>query len=172
MNYFSIDGCPGRFFACERLRANLSTASCADRWKLAQEKGAPDRLAQCRGCKIGAEHAGVELVESNPLYSRNVCTRCHRPADRLIHDELCPSCYNRGREFVLGRNAKGTRPVKTSSLHPVTLRIAAAGRVSDRHSALALDATEAVVAVLRSTPGVVAFAFCPSGVLQAQRGLF
>lgn len=58
-----------------------------------QRKGAPDRLANCKGCPLGAEHAGEPLVLSSPLYERRICSRCHRPSDRLINDEHCPSCY-------------------------------------------------------------------------------
>lgn len=172
MDYFEMNGCPGRFFRCERLRANLSVTSCAARWREANAKGAPERLANCNGCPIGAEHAGEPLVLSSPLYDRRICTRCHRPSDRLINEEHCPSCYNREREFIIGRNAKGTRPVKNTGLHPVTVRYAACGRPSERRLNLALDTTEAVVSVLRRTRGEVVFAFAPPGVLKAQWSLF
>ena len=76
------------------------------------------------------------------------------------------------REFVIGRNAKGTRPVKNTGLHPVTVRYAACGRPSERRLNLALDTTEAVVSVLRRTRGEVVFAFAPPGVLKAQWSLF
>lgn len=172
MEYFGIDGCPGRFFRCEKLRATISVSSCSQRWEKANERGAPERLHACKGCHIGAEHAGQPVVLSSPLYERRICTRCHRPSERLIHDEHCPSCYNREREFVVGRNAKGTRPVKHSHLHPVSVRYAACGRVGERRLDLAADSVEAVVSVLRHTPGEVVFGFSPPPVLPAQESLF
>lgn len=172
MDYFEMDGCPGRFFRCERLRANLSVTACSTRWREANTKGAPERLANCKGCPIGAGHSGEPLVLSSPLYERRICSRCHRPSDRLINDEHCPSCYNRSREVLVGKNAKGTRPVKSAALHPVAVRYAACGRVADRSMSLALDTTEAVVSVLRHTKGEVVFAFKAPAVLKAQGSLF
>lgn len=35
---------------------------------------------------------------------------------RLIHGALCLSCYNREREVVVGRNAKGVPPKKAAAI--------------------------------------------------------
>lgn len=72
----------------------------------------------------------------------------------------------------MGKNAKGTRPVKSAALHPVAVRYAACGRAADRRMSLALDTTEAVVSVLRHTKGEVAFGFRAPPVLKAQGSLF
>lgn len=172
MDYFEMNGCPGRFFRCERLRANLSVTACTTRWRQANAKGAPERLAQCKGCPIGAEHAGEPLVLSSPLFESHICSRCHRPSDRLINGEHCPSCYNRQREFIVGRNAKGTRPVKNTGLHPVAVRYASCGKAAEHRISLAADTTEAVVSVLRHTKGQVVFAFRAPEVIKAQGSLF
>lgn len=98
-------------FHCDRLRADLSPASCAETY-------ASGRLLGCSGCRIGHLHATQSgLISSNAPPRRSElegakCTRCERGAPRLIHWRLCPSCFNREREYLRGWNAKGTKPQK------------------------------------------------------------
>lgn len=118
-----------------------------------------DRLHHCQGCELGAVHADQPIVRSSPLYGARICSRCHRPSARLIHGEHCPSCYNRQREVSIGKNGKGTRPVKHAYLHPCSVVVAHDGIVEERRFQHAADTLEAIVSVLRNVSGAVVFGF-------------
>ena len=107
----------------------LSTSSCADQWQRARAKKpeAWSALVTCRGCEIGARHAGVSIavttsVQLGKELSRR-CTRCYQRAHRMIHARLCPSCYNRGREWIVNRNARGCVPVEIPPLVAVEIAV-------------------------------------------------
>ena len=157
--YVQIAGAPGIYFGCQPYRAKLSTAACARRWREAQtDRGA--KFEKCRGCPIGAAHAGETAVYYSKLYDANMCTRCGRGTSRrMIFGRLCISCYNREREFIRGRNAKGTVPRK-HQLARRTIRYAVEGggvhTLTIEHTA---DIEELMLAVLRKTRGRVQFAF-------------
>ena len=157
VEYSAMPGCPGQFFRCEPQRATLSVTSCSKMWQEANSRRRDpcDRLHHCQGCEIGAAHSGVAVVRSNPLYGARICSRCHRTSHRLIHDEDCPSCYNRQRELEIGRNGKGTRPVKHPPLEPRRLLVACDGKVIAKVFKRTIDTTEAIVSVLRHMPGSV-----------------
>ena len=76
----------------------------------------------CRGCPIGAGHAGIDpaKIESEMLADQVAtaitCVRCGKPAKRLISLTLCVSCSNRCLEWLKGRNRKGTFPATFGSL--------------------------------------------------------
>lgn len=116
-------------------------------------------------CSIGAAHAGERHIERSSFYGSNICPRCHKGTTRrLVGGLLCIGCYNRQREYLNGRNAKGTRPVKLKALYRVPVRYAvdAAGsrvEVIAGRSALVLDRAEAHIGVLRLTQGQVRFQF-------------
>jgi hypothetical protein len=88
-----------------------------------------------------------------------MCSRCNRPSNRLIHGELCPSCYNRARELAIGRNGKGTKPVKHPPLEQRRLLVACDGKVMLKTFQRTLDTAEAIVSVLRHVQGTVMFGF-------------
>jgi len=138
-------------------------------WEQANAKGRRqdpcDRLHHCFGCELGATHAGVEIVRSNHLYGARICSRCHRPSNRLIHGEHCTSCYNRQREVEIGRNGKGTRPVKHAHLHACRLLVAINGQPQAKRFERIADTAEAIVSVLRHAQGVVVFGF--KGIIQS-----
>lgn len=99
----------------------------------------------CVGCPTGRQHAqalspahatsdlmrGVSRRETRaPL----ACVRCGRNGTtagtrllgrfRLVRGKtLCVSCYNREREFLHGKNAKGGTPVKWSGLREAHVEI-------------------------------------------------
>lgn len=155
---------PGRlFFRCEKMRGTLSTEACAGMWRKANDAAADGSCANCMRCPIGAVHAGEVAASMSPLKGTMTCSRCHRGASRLICKHLCPSCYNRAREVAIGRNAKGTAPVKHVGLAP--------RRVRYRHGVdelreLALrqtaDTEELVVSVLRDSKKRVIFGLAVS----------
>jgi hypothetical protein len=162
---------PGKsYFDCEKMRATLSTDSCAGMWRKADDRD-DGAYSACRLCPIGAVHAGEVAASMSPLKGTLTCARCHRGSPRLIGSMLCVSCYNRAREFILGKNAKGTSPVKLAALD--------ARRVVYRHGndvrmirlKQSIDTDELVVAVLRDSKSRVQFAFNttpPAAIRQAR----
>lgn len=158
VTYFSIEGAPQKFFRCEPYRATVSIKACADRWRAGQLAAgtAADRFEKCRGCAIGAAHAGAKNVYRSPLFGMQIDPRTRRWSARLIFGRLGVSSYNREREFVLQRNAKNRPP--TFRLEPRRLAIILDGkeRIEIRDQ-LTADSAELVVAVLRTAVGRVAF---------------
>lgn len=128
VTYFSRSDCPGQFFECSRLRGAVTTDWCARQW--CEVNQLPDgrrhpRWVSCSGCELGAEHAGVESEQlPSALSEMRICARCTLESNRIIRGYLCVSCYNREREYRIGRNAKGTRPIKHPPLFDVRLRVA------------------------------------------------
>jgi len=153
-------------FDCERLSARLTAPSCAARWKKAAER-LPDpsnSLSHCRGCPIGASHAGVAMssVEAAADEWRMVCCRCLRQSDRLIRGRLCVSCYNREREVKVGRNGKGGRPLLTDRLKPVSVAITTEDGVTRIVTAeSATGAVEIMVQAAKTAKGRLVFGPAP-----------
>ncbi|WP_407122184.1 hypothetical protein [Bradyrhizobium sp. STM 3561] len=158
--YFDMPELPGRlYFACGPLRATLEIDACADNWRRANIDRDISRL-KCRGCQIGAEHAGERGANTHPLRGTTTCGRCHRGASRLIHGHLCVSCFNRERELIKGRNGKGTPPIKLARLDPRSVTYQRADRtVHTRAIDRTVDMEEVLVAVLRDEQQAVRFGF-------------
>jgi len=118
---------PGRYFECTRLRGSVSTDWCARQWREVNQQ--PEgrrhpRWVSCSDCTTGAMHAGVGTEDLPPALSEmRVCARCEAESGRIIRGYLCVSCYNREREYRIGRNAKGKPPVKHPPLFDVHLRV-------------------------------------------------
>lgn len=166
--YFERAEMPGvQHFRCERLRASLATGSCAGMWRRAND-GTEDRES-CLRCPIGAVHAGQPLANLSPLRLGPICARCHNPARRLIGKMHCVSCKNREYEFLRGRNAKGTRPVKIGGLCRRRIRYTVGTELHNLVAQYSLDTEELVVAALRDSPNRVSFgmgALVPGGLRQ------
>lgn len=170
VEYFEREEIPGRpHFRCERLSATLSVSSCATMWKQANHENV-ERLSRCKTCPLGAVHAGETAASMSPLMGTAVCARCHRGATRLIGKHLCISCYNRQREVLVGKNSKGSRPIKLAPLCRRRLRYVEDGAVSSLVLEHSQDMTELVVTVLRDSKKRVQFAFHgqPRGLQQAR----
>ena len=149
MDYFQIPEMPGiDRFACARLHATLPVPACASMWRQANEK-ADDRHITCRGCPIGAGHAGIHNASLSPIFGVLVCSRCHRGATRLVCGRLCVSCKNREYEFIRGRNARGQYPSRLRPLAPRTLNYWSNGHALSLHRPLAVSTTELIVDLLR-----------------------
>lgn len=106
--YFRPDYAPHlELFHCAPLRIDLSPAACG------RQHGEQDRYP-CGICPIGAMHAARERIvvhASNKTTGfARPCVRCEVGTFRLVAGRLCPSCYNRQREWFIGRNKKGGRP--------------------------------------------------------------
>lgn len=78
---------------------------------------------------------------------------------RLIWGHICVSCYNREREAVIGRNAKGRAPVKIGRLEPRGIWYLAGRQLVRLARARTVDTTELVVAALRDSSDRVRFVF-------------
>ncbi|MGF6806057.1 hypothetical protein OKW30_001183 [Paraburkholderia sp. Clong3] len=156
--YFELGELPGRqHFHCDRLRATLSTDACGHRWKTAGEATAGTRWLTCKNCHVGARHAGELDANPSPIKGRKICARCHVLATRLIHKHLCVSCYNRQREQMIGKNAKGTKPIKLAQLVQRTISYMVRGKLETKTVERCLDTTELIIAVLRDEKQAVRF---------------
>jgi hypothetical protein len=156
--YFEVPEIPGRqHFHCDRLRATLSTDACGARWLAAGSAISDVRWVSCKNCRIGARHAGKRDANPSLLRALKVCARCHVTASRLIGKHLCISCYNRQREQLVGKNAKGNKPVKLAPLQRRTIRYLAGGKVKTKTVERSLDTTEVIVAILRDEEHTVRF---------------
>ncbi len=158
IQYFAVDGCARQFFRCAALKATLSTDSCTTNWRRAQRLR-PDEVTAvhlCRDCPIGAAHAGERHVARSALFGLGICPRCRKYAGRIIHGTRCVSCYNRERELVAGRNAKGTKPTMAPLL-PRRVSIVLDGKPVEVVADRAADTPEMMIAVMRVVPGRLIF---------------
>lgn len=111
IEYRTLDYAPGIYFDCRPLRATIRPETCAENWTTSQS---PDNCRQqtCRGCQIGAAHAG--RPPSTPAAASDEGWRCVHcgpsPTRRLVGDVFCISCYNRRRELISWRNGKNRPP--------------------------------------------------------------
>lgn len=155
------------------MSATLAADSCAANWRAAHAQQESERLFRCRTCPIGAVHAGETAASLSPIRGQMICARCGQGATRLIERWNCVSCYNREREFKIGRNAKGLPPVKMLPLHARAIRILEAGAPRMFGRALTQSTEELVTAALRDCSKAVVFAFDPGQPARfAQRRLF
>jgi hypothetical protein len=143
-------------FRCDRLSASLRVQACGEMWQQANGKSPPDRLWQCKGCPLGAQHAGAGDAAMNPLRGTTTCTRCHRTDMRLIGGIVCVSCANRAYEWRKGKNARGVFPKHHPELVRFRVRYATQGeaRVLEREAA---GVGELVVELLKDSETCVVF---------------
>lgn len=159
MDYFTLPELPGKpMFRCERMAASLPVEACAGRWREANGKGTAEHLFQCKNCPIGAMHAGAGEISLSPLRGASVCARCEMGTARMVRKHLCVSCYNREREYILGRNAKGVPPKMHPPMHHIEIRFQAGEEVR-RMALQAVSVQELVIAALRDTSKQVMFGF-------------
>jgi hypothetical protein len=152
-------------FTCQRHPGNLklTPAACAAAWTRARRNAEADqiRLAPCVGCQVGASNAGAKVRPAAPVQATASvlsCVRCGQSGGRrLVGSRLCVSCYNREREYLTGRNAKGG-----PCSHHVPLYCATVGSVGETGSVQPLQVDwiaspiEALLTIARAT-GVTTF---------------
>lgn len=174
IEYFEHELLPGRkMFRCDKLHGTMQVTACGERWKVANSDDADGVHSGCKNCPIGARHAGVGEINQSPLRGALVCARCHRGTTRLIHRHLCVSCYNRQRELIHGRNARGSVPKKIKPLEKRRVALCVDGKVKIRESEYTADHVELIVAELRDNIKPVAFGFKPGRTGKwVQRELF
>ena len=159
VRYFESDLLPGKpMFRCDRLSASLQVDRCASMWSEANVKGPPpDRVQRCRGCPVGACHAGAQDPSYHRLRGLPVCSRCQRTDLRLIGGNICVSCQNRGYEWVKGSNAKGKFPVCHPPMARRRVTYSAGGVVRSLSREWTVATTELVTELLRDSSSRVVF---------------
>lgn len=167
VEYFSIEGAPGRYLRCPSGMGTLSDKACGDSHKLSwqPESIACGRRFQCRNCLIGKLHAGELFGKESVFYRKVFCCRCERSANRLIHGSVCVSCYNRERELRIGRNARGTAPIGLKPLHPATLLVADKVSVSVRRFDAVTGIKEAILTYARMHDERLRFGWCAPAII-------
>lgn len=148
-----------KLFTCPNLPGNLrlSPLTCGKRWHAARADCVMGGV--CGECDIGRKNAGASTPKGRrrKFGISNFCVRCHRGARRLVQRLLCVSCQNRQYEYLRGRNAKGTQPVRHPALYDINVAYLTGDtlhRDTIRHAASIL---EAVLVVARNTRDPVAF---------------
>lgn len=155
VEYFSMDGAPGRYFQCAPFRASMSVSGCAGMYRA--EKGVHSGLhPYCNGCPIGAHHAGEQPVSAPGLFGSLVCPRCGRAAHRLVRG-LCVSCMNRQYEFIRGFNAKGGPLLRMKPLVQMSRNAVENDKPVIVDVGLSSGWSEVVLRTLRSRSGAAAF---------------
>jgi hypothetical protein len=160
---------PGkRHFSCKKLSAIMSTDECVGRH--ARAIAGDDRVSACRFCPIGAMHSGkTDTLRAAPTSARvriigspdsdTRCTRCGRSDLRIIHSGggLCISCWNRQREWTLGRNARGTEPKTFVPLQSRRVGIVVDGERCYRLVDQTQNDAEPIARCIREMPDGLAF---------------
>ena len=185
IDYFEVAGMPGKYFTCARY-GTMSPEACARNYRSAPDTVRSGRLEACLGCAIGHRHAGSQEqcvptpTSATGLRAKPACLRCRRSgrehASRLIgrmrlirEHTVCVSCYNREREVLRGKNAKGAPPRKWAGLYfthvsyvmnaQARWRVALAVPVLDRiEAALLMLRRDGVQSVYFAAPGPVRLA--------------
>jgi len=168
--YFAVDGFDGKFFTCARY-GTMSPGSCSKNFAAAPEAARRGtRLEACIGCDVGQHHTDpVALPKPVPAHQsfayRQICVRCRHSGDddesrligrmRLVRGQtMCVSCYNREREVLKGKNAKGARPKKWRHLFYVRIASVENGAMRiEQFDHPVRDRLEAMLTILRRKDG-------------------
>lgn len=158
-------------FACDRLSARLTQAGCARRWEDAHlhSNAKNDALLPCRGCPLGAKHAGKPHVAYSAMYGASICPRCRKGTSRMIYNRTCVSCRNREYEAKTGRNSRGNKPIEVMQRlpRPHTFTVIRDG-VVHRRVEYGVDMLEPMLQAMRTTRGALVFGFAGTGWRSAQ----
>jgi hypothetical protein len=147
---------------CDRQNMTLTRGGCTRLW-LSTRVTRPDPWEgrrHCLTCPVGAANAGRPMAQMDETTEalRLICPRCTRVAMRLINGRLCVSCYNREREALIGKNAKGGRPMICDVLHTERLAVIdGSGSGSVIEAGPVVGIVEAIVAMTRTATGPLAF---------------
>lgn len=146
---------PGRpMFRCDRMSATMQVTSCASMWERSNLGPIP-KTDRCRGCELGAVHAGQSVPDASAIRGLAICPRCAATDKRLIKGLLCVSCYNREREVLIGRNAKGKRPERHPPVAPRAVAFVCQGEARVLKRECTVSSEELVVELLRDMPAKV-----------------
>lgn len=147
---------PGWYFDCPLGNGLLSDKACGALYKDKSKQGR-ERHPMCVRCPVGAIHAGEADRLQSRFFKSNLCVRCFRPCARKLRGALCPSCYNRERELIAGKNARGKYPVLARPLKKERLGCVIGGNAVVRQFDRVTSRVEAMLMVLGKEEGVVAF---------------
>jgi len=150
-------------FTCPNHAGNLkiSESSCASMWQRARtlRNESFNPVEACCGCRIGAKCAGFDDAPEERKIGLidHICTRCHRPATRFVYGRICISCYNRGREVLIGKNARGAVPKYLPPMINVSVSYQEDGVLQQVNMDQVIDETEARLSIVRKSSHVLAF---------------
>lgn len=150
-------------FECERRNARIQVSSCASMWKAANSKSSAECNMSCRTCPIGAMHAGEGEVAMSHLRGVEMCSRCHRVGMRLVGGDICVSCWNRQREVIIGKNARGRKPLNHPPLLPHAITVMTGKKLVTIKRTHAICTDELVISALRDSTRQVFFGFHAAG---------
>jgi hypothetical protein len=163
ITYRSIDGVPGQYFDCPSGMGCLSANACGRAYSEAMSPvGLKEgRRITCRACPVGAQHAGVptEAASVSRFVGSSCCSRCHGDARRLIRGSICVSCFNREREYLIGKNAKGGKPIHAKTIGSEVITCLIGSSVQVRKMDKVASPMECVLSVLRSESRTVFFSW-------------
>lgn len=169
MEYFTLPELPDKpMFRCQRMSATLQVTNCSRMWSEANNaKPKPQcSTSPCKGCSIGAEHAGISDVSQSNLSGSPICARCHRVGSRMVGAHICVSCWNREREMLIGRNRRGVPPKFHPALYPGTIRFFVEGVVKTLSKPHVAQQLELIIACIRDNPKQVTF-----GLIRGMNGI-
>jgi hypothetical protein len=97
-------------FECPRMTGNLRLLpqACAQNFRRAKKADPWDAARICRGCEIGAGHAGEQFPDA--LEDVRQCVFCGRKDQRLVAGLVCISEFNRLSELMRGRFRRDNPP--------------------------------------------------------------
>ena len=173
VEYRTLDGVPGQYFDCPYQMGTLSVNACSRSYNEAMSPAGlkEGRRITCRGCPVGAHHAGVpsDVASVSRFLGVVYCSRCHGDARRLIRGSICVSCYNREREVLIGKNAKGSRPIFGKAVGSATISclLDAGKSVQVRRMDKVTSRLEAVLSILRLEPKTVFFGWVGSPIARS-----
>lgn len=170
-----IDLVPGLLhFRCDRINGTLSTATCSARAAEAENEKEFGKFSACLNCPIGLVHRGQDHplrvlrdIAATTGATRDVvaaanksqgCARCGRTGLRILPSaKLCVSCYNREREFRVGRNSRGTVPVTFKPLRTWRVGIVLSGERTYALVPNVQSEAEAIARLIKQYGGAIGF---------------
>jgi hypothetical protein len=163
ITYRTIDGVPGQYFDCPSGMGCLSANACGRAYSEAMSPvGLKEgRRITCRACPVGAQHAGVptEAASVSRFLGGCCCSRCQADARRLIRSSICVSCYNREREVLIGKNAKGGKPIFGKAIGSEIVACLIGDLVQVRQMDKVTSLMESVLSILRGESRTVFFSW-------------
>ena len=115
--------------------------------------------ARCIGCPLGAAHAGRDAYRRSAMIKwSTLCARCGCGNTRIVSGRICISCFNRGTEFLRGRNGRGNAPILATPVRPMAISYSIDGsEVQTLRVSQSADHAELALTVLRTANGPVTF---------------
>ena len=111
---------PADLFQCPRHPGilRLMPPACANLWRASKTAQPWDRGWLCRGCEIGAGHAGEALpLASSEDDTGRACVFCGRSDQRLVGGLICITEFNRLAELLSGHYRRANPPGLGARLH-------------------------------------------------------